>query len=61
MIEAKTQRDRFIEAAKELSADENEVTFKAKLARIARQKVGDAAVPKTEKAASDKKRPSDAN
>jgi len=32
------QRDRFIEAARELGADEDEATFKAKLAVIARQK-----------------------
>jgi len=32
------QRQRFIEAARQLGADEDEATFKAKLARIARQK-----------------------
>ncbi len=35
----KSQQDRFIEAARELGADEDESTFKAKLATIARQKV----------------------
>lgn len=33
-----SQHDRFIEAARELGADEDEATFKAKLAVIARQK-----------------------
>ena len=33
-----SQRDRFIEAARQLGADEDEATFKAKLAQIARQK-----------------------
>ena len=32
------QRARFIEAAREVGADEDEATFKAKLAEIARQK-----------------------
>ena len=32
------QRTRFIEAARELGADEDEATFKAKLAVIGRQK-----------------------
>ncbi len=36
--EKKLQRDRFVEAAKELGADDDEATFKAKLAVIARQK-----------------------
>ena len=39
------QRDRFIEAAKQLGADEDEPTFKAKLARIARQKAKDEPAP----------------
>lgn len=39
----KPQRDRFIEAARELSADEDEVAFDAKLKSIAGQK------PKPEK------------
>lgn len=34
----KDQRDRFIETARALSADEDEAAFKAKLAVIARQK-----------------------
>lgn len=34
-----TQRDRFIEAARELGCDEDEAAFKAKLAVIARQRV----------------------
>ncbi len=34
----KSQRDRFIEAARELGCDEDEARFKAKLAAIARQK-----------------------
>ena len=33
-----TQRDRFIEAARQLGTDEDEAAFKAKLAAIARQK-----------------------
>ncbi len=36
-----TQRDRFVEAARDLGADDDEATFKAKLAQIARQKVKD--------------------
>ncbi len=36
-----SQRDRFIEAARELGMDEDEAAFKAKLALIARQKVKD--------------------
>ena len=39
------QRDRFIEAARELGADEDEATFKAKLAVIARQKPKDKPEP----------------
>ncbi len=35
------QRARFIEAARELGADEDEATLKAKLGVIARQKVRD--------------------
>lgn len=34
----KSQSERFIEAARELGCDEDEATFKAKLAVIARQK-----------------------
>lgn len=34
----KSQSDRFIEAARQLGADEDEAAFKAKLAQIARQK-----------------------
>ncbi len=33
-----SQRDRFIKAARQLGADEDEAAFKAKLALIARQK-----------------------
>ena len=33
-----SQRDRFIEAARQVGADEDEAAFKAKLAQIARQK-----------------------
>ncbi len=33
-----SQRDRFIEAARQLGADEDKTAFKAKLAQIARQK-----------------------
>ncbi len=36
-----TQHDRFVEAARKLGADEDEATFKAKLAVIARQKPKD--------------------
>lgn len=39
------QRTRFIEAARELGADDDAETFKAKLRRIARQKVKDAPEP----------------
>lgn len=42
------QRTRFIEAARELGADEDEATFKAKLAAIARQKVKDEPRPPEE-------------
>ncbi len=41
--ELKSQRDRFIETARAIGADEDEAAFKAKLAVIARQK------PKSEK------------
>lgn len=37
----KSQRDRFIEAAQQLGADDDEATFRAKLATIARQKPKD--------------------
>lgn len=40
-IDAATQRERFIEAARELGADDDEAAFKEKLAVIARQKVKD--------------------
>ena len=36
-----TQAQRFIEAARELGADDDEATFRAKLGVIARQKVKD--------------------
>ncbi len=36
-----SQRDRFIETARQLGADEDEATFKAKLATIAKQKPKD--------------------
>ena len=36
--EPKTQRERFIEAAQQAGADDDEATFRAKLAVIARQK-----------------------
>ncbi len=42
----KSQRDRFIEAARELGADEDEDAFKKKLERIAKAK------PKDEKPSS---------
>lgn len=46
--EASEQSARFIETARQLGADEDEVTFKAKLAVIARQKPKDeAAAPKS--------------
>lgn len=35
---ARTQAERFVEAARRLGADEDEATFKAKLGVIARQK-----------------------
>ena len=38
---AKSQRDRFIETARAIGADEDEVAFKAKLAVIARQRPKD--------------------
>ena len=52
------QRARFIEAARELGADEDEATFKAKLGVIARQKVKDEVAPDTKKAAPNRERPS---
>ncbi len=42
------QADRFVEAARQLGADEDEAAFKAKLAQIARQKVKDAPEPEVE-------------
>ncbi|WEQ55783.1 hypothetical protein LV564_01320 [Komagataeibacter nataicola] len=39
----KSQKDRFIEAAKKLEANENEASFKKKLGQIARQKPKDPA------------------
>ena len=42
---SREQRDRFIEAARELGADEDEAAFKAKLATIARQKPKDEPPP----------------
>ena len=39
--DSRPQRDRFIEAARELGCDEDEAAFKAKLAVIARQKPKD--------------------
>jgi hypothetical protein len=39
--DTRPQRERFIEAARELGADDDEATFKAKLAAIARQKPKD--------------------
>ena len=36
--EPTAQRDRFIEAARQLGADEDEAAFKAKLAQVAGQK-----------------------
>ena len=42
IIQAVTsQRNRFIEAARSIGADEDEAAFKAKLAVVARQKPGD--------------------
>ena len=44
------QRDRFIEAARQVGADEGEAAFKAKLAQIARQKPrGDVPEPPKDK------------
>jgi hypothetical protein len=43
---ARTQRERFIETARSLECDEDEATFKAKLAVIARQKPKAADAPK---------------
>ena len=45
---ATAQRDRFIEAARELGCDEDEAAFKEKLAVIARQKPKDKAGPQTD-------------
>ena len=45
----KPQRDRFIEAARELSADEDEVAFDAKLKSIAGQKPKPEPEPEPEK------------
>lgn len=42
---ASSQRDRFIETARKLGADEDEAAFRAKLAVIARQKPKDEPVP----------------
>ena len=42
-----TQRDRFIETARALGADEDEAGFKAKLAVIARQKPRAGDVPES--------------
>lgn len=39
--DAKSQRDRFIEGARELGADDDEATFKAKLAVIGKQRPKD--------------------
>ncbi len=38
MLDTRTQAQKFIEAARELGADEDDATFKAKLAVIGRQK-----------------------
>jgi hypothetical protein len=48
-----SQRDRFIETARQLGADEGEAAFKAKLATIAKQKPKDE--PTQEKLANAKK------
>ena len=40
-----TQAEQFIQAARQLGADEDEATFKAKLGVIARQKVKDVPEP----------------
>ena len=42
------QAERFIEAARQLGADEDEAAFRAKLAQIARQKVKDVPEPPVE-------------
>jgi len=42
---SRPQRERFIEAARSLGADEDEAAFKAKLAQIARHKPKDAPEP----------------
>ena len=48
--EKAAQRDRFIEAARQLGADEDEAAFKAKLAQIARQQPkGDVPEPPKER------------
>ena len=52
------QSARFIEAARQLGADEDEAAFKAKLAQIARQKPVDSPVPDAVKAAPIPRRPS---
>ena len=46
---ATTQRARFIETTRQLGADEDETTFKAKLAVIARQKAKDEPLLEPEK------------
>jgi hypothetical protein len=45
-VTKKAQRDRFIEAAGQLGADEDEAAFDAKLGVIARQKPKDETKPK---------------
>lgn len=47
---ARTQAERFAETARALGADEDEATFRAKLAVIARQKPKDDAPPAPEPA-----------
>jgi hypothetical protein len=42
---SRSQHDRFIKAARQLGADEDEAAFKAKLAVIARQKAKDEPEP----------------
>lgn len=49
VLDTRTQAQRFIEAARELGADEDEATFKAKLAVIARQKPKDELEPSKDK------------
>ena len=49
----KSQRERFIEAARELGADDDEATFKAKLAQFAKPTTS----PEKTEAAPRKKRP----